>query len=264
VAGTAAAQTGVIEFTARAVPTAGRAEPAMELPFYLLRKSFAEIQKEADAAEPKPDLDRFIEGLDVSKELKEWMKRTRVVQLRSAEFVRKLIADDLFAVTEFFEAYITRNAGDAVSGFPAPKYKDSDKKDNPQRYERQVKEYREQVRRFLGANPQSLSGIEMELAGVDPGPRWLRQESERRQRVRLRALDLAETRYLVAKTQTNLEGRASLAGILPGNYWLTTLESEAAAGDVRLRWDVPVTVYAGATSRLQLSNLNAVPPKTSR
>ncbi len=40
-------QTGAIEFVAQVTPTAGRPEPARQLTFYLLRKSFADIQKEA-------------------------------------------------------------------------------------------------------------------------------------------------------------------------------------------------------------------------
>jgi hypothetical protein len=263
-AGSAAAQTGSIEFTARVAPSVGRAEPAMQIPFHLLRKSFADIQKEAEESEPKPDLDRFIGGLDVSKELKEWMKRTRVVQLQSPEFVRKLTEEDIFSVQEFFDAYIARNAGDRLAGFPNPKYRENDKKDNPQRYERQLQEFREQVRRFLRSNSQSLSGIEIELADIDPGRVWLRQENERRQRVRLQSLNLAETRYLVTKTQTDLQGRAGFSGVMPGDFWLSTLEHEAAAGDARLRWDVPVTVRSGATSRLDLWNGNAVPAKSTR
>jgi hypothetical protein len=54
---------GAIEFVARVTPTAGRAEPVRQLTFFLLRKSFADIQKEVEETEPKPDLDRFIEGL---------------------------------------------------------------------------------------------------------------------------------------------------------------------------------------------------------
>jgi hypothetical protein len=260
----ATAQTGAIEFTARVAPTVGNAEPARKIPVYLLRKSFADIQKEADEAEPKLELDRFIDGLDVSKELKAWMKRTRVVQLQSAELTLKLAPEDIFTVPEFFDAYFSRNAGDETSGFPAPKYKESDKKSNPQRYERQVKEYREQVRRFLDANPQSLNGIELELVDIDPGRKWLRQEAERRQRVRLHALNLAETRYLVTKTQTDLNGRGGFTNVPPGEYWLSTLEVEAIAGDSRVRWDAPVTVRAGETSRIDLWNGNAVPAKSAR
>ncbi len=62
---------GLIEFVARATPTAGRAEPVRQITFYLLRKSFGDIRKEAEAAEPKPDLDKFIAGLKVSTELKD-------------------------------------------------------------------------------------------------------------------------------------------------------------------------------------------------
>jgi hypothetical protein len=45
-----------------------------------------------------------------------------------------------------------------------------------------------------------------------------------------------------------------------GDYWISSLGLTAAAGDVRLRWDVPVRVLAGQTTRLELTNLNAVNP----
>ena len=254
-------QTGSIEFVARATPTAGRAEPAMRLTFYLLRKSFAEIQKEAAESEPKVDLDRFEEGLEVSKELKAWMKRTRWVQLTGSEFMRRVTVNDILEVPEFFEAYLRRNAGDISVGFPSPKYRERDRTQNPQRYEKQVQDYHDQIHKFIEANPHTRNGMDLHLADIDPGQRWARQDAERRRRIRDRWLELAQTRYLVAKTETNLEGHAMLMGILPGAYWLSTLEGEAVAGDVRLRWDTPVAVRAGQVTRLELSNVNAVQPE---
>ena len=56
---------GVLEVLARVTPTDGRAEPAREFMLYLLRKSFADIQREAEEIEPRPDMDKFIDGLDV-------------------------------------------------------------------------------------------------------------------------------------------------------------------------------------------------------
>jgi len=256
-----APQTGEIEFVARVTPTAGRPEPARQLTFYLLRKSFADVQKEAEDSEPKPDLDRFIEGLEVSKELKVWMKRQRSVDLSSPDFARRLTVDDIIGVPEFCEAYVKRNAGATALGFPTPKYRPQDATQNPVKYKRQLEEYRKQVRRFIESNPGSVEGIEAQLDAINPGQRWAQQQSEQRRRSRRRTLQLAQTRYLVAKTDTDLEGRGMLAGILPGEYWLSTLETEAVAGDARLRWDVPVTVQGGQSTRVELSNLNAIEPQ---
>lgn len=255
----AQAQTGGIEFTVRVTPTVGRAEPALQLSCYLLRKSFAEIRKEADEAEPRPDLDDFVDALEGSLQLKAWMKRNKTVRLNGEEFARQATVDDVFEVPEFFDAFITQNAGDLR--FPAPKYTDRDRAKNPEKYERMRQEYREQLRKHARDNPHTLVGMEIHLTEVDAGQRWAREEDLRRQRVRHRSLQLAQTKYLAARTETDLEGRAVLVNIPAGEYWLSTLENDAAAGDVRLRWDTPVAVQAGRVTRLELSNVNAVPPK---
>ncbi len=259
----AAAQTGSIEFVARVTPTAGRAEPVRQLTFYLLRKSLAEIQKEVEQTEPKPDLDRFIEGLEVSNELKAWMKKKRWVDLAGTDFLRQLKANDILDVPEFYDAYLRRNVGDAGVGFPTPKYRESDREKNPEKYEKLRQEYREVLRKFIENNPHTVEGIELYLDAINPGQRWAQQDSELRLRTRRRALNLAQTRYLEAKTETDLEGRGAFIGVPPGEYWLGTLETEAVAGDVRLRWDTPVTVRAGQMTRLELSNLNAIEPRRS-
>jgi len=43
-----------------------------------------------------------------------------------------------------------------------------------------------------------------------------------------------------------------------GNYWVSTLNLDAGAGDARLRWDVPVTIQNGRSTRVELTNLNAI------
>jgi hypothetical protein len=256
-----AAQTGTVELIAQVTPTAGRPEPVRQITFYLLRKSFADIQKEAEESEPKPDLDLFIEGLEVSKELKAWMKKKHMVELAGSGFTGRLTVDDIFEVPEFYDAYLKRNSGGAAIGFPKPKYRSQDARENPEKYKREVEEYRKQLRRYIEANPQSIEEIDAQLEAINPGPRWAQQQSDQRRRGRRRTLQLAQTRHLVAKTDTDLEGRGTLTGIPPGEYWLSTLETEAVAGDARLRWDVPVTVRASQTTRIELSNLNAIEPQ---
>ena len=261
--GQTAPQSGSVEFVARATPTGGRPESVLRFPFYLLRKSFAEIRKEAETSEPQPDLDRFVDALEVSKELKAWMKRTRMVQLTGSEFMQRVTVNDIFEVPEFFEAYLARNAGDVTVGFPKPKYRERDGERNPQKYERQRQEYHEQIRKFLETYPHSREGMELHLIQFDPRQRWAQQEAERRRRIRNRWLALAQTRYLVARTETDLEGRGGFTGIPPGEYWLSTLEGEATVGDARLRWDFPVAVRAGRAAWVELSNINAAQPERS-
>ncbi len=253
--------TGGIDFVARVTPTDGRPEPVRQLSFYLLRKSLAAIQKEAEEAEPKPDLDRFVDALEISPELKAWMKKNGSVELAGTDFIRRVKVSDALDVPEFYEAYLKRNAGDVAVGFPEPKYRESDKATAPQKYEKLHAEYREAVRKWIVNNPQSVDGIEVHLDTINPGQRWAQQATELRRRARKRALDLAQTTYLVAKTDTDLDGRGAFTGLLPGDYWLGTLETEAVVGDARLHWDAPVTVRAGQRTRMELSNLNALEPR---
>ncbi len=60
------AQNGSIEFVARATPSGGLEEPVRGFPFFLLSRSFEEIEKDADAESPKPDLNAFIAKPDMS------------------------------------------------------------------------------------------------------------------------------------------------------------------------------------------------------
>ena len=76
--------------------------------------------------------------------------------------------------------------------------------------------------------------------------------------IRRRALDLAQSKYLVARAETNLQGEGFLRGSQPGNYWLSTLDVSANVGDARPRWDTPLTVRPGQQVRIVLSNVNAV------
>ncbi len=257
----ALAQTGSIDFTARVTPAAGVPEPVRGVPFYLLHKSFTEILAEADAAEPKPDLDAFVDKLRVSAELKTWMKKNHTASLSGEEFVRSLTADDIMNVPEFFSAYLERNAGDNSVDFPKPKYKERDKQKDPARYEKQRQEYLDAVRKFLLANTESTAGLDLTLDPINPGPAWLLLTARRGPAIQRRALELAQTQYLVAKVQSDLDGHGRIDKIPPGNYWLGTLDIFATVGDASIRWDVPVSLDSGLTTRVELSNSNGIVPQ---
>ncbi len=256
-----ATPTGWIEFVARVAPSDGRPEPVRQFTFYLLRTSLAGIRKEVEATEPAADLDKFIDGLEVSTPLKAWMKKQRWVELAGPDFIRLLKADDVLGIPEFREAYMQLNANDIAVGFPKPKFRDADKTRNPEKYAKQKQEYELALRRYLEANPHTLDGIEVHLDAINPGQRWAQGQAEVRRRIRKRTLELAQTRYLVAKTDTDYDGRGMFSALPPGDYWLGTLEQEAVAGDARLHWDVPLTVRSGQATRVELSNLNALEPQ---
>lgn len=256
----AAAQEGSIEFVARATPSGGLEEPVRGFPFYLLSKSFEDIGKEVEAAEPKPDRDAFISKLDLSPELKAWMKKNDCVSLAGDDFIHKLRPADILDVPEFNSAYMDRNAGDRSVDFPKPKFKASDQVKNPAKFEKLSAEYKEAIRRYIEQHPQSIDGIDLNLAPIDPSPKWNDLLGKRAPEIRRRTVDLAQSKFLVARAQTNLDGQGFFRGIPPGTYWLSTLDMAAGVGDARPRWDVPVTVRPGETAYVALSNVNSVRP----
>jgi len=256
----AAQSAGSIEFTAQVAPTDGRPEPVRQLTFYLLRKSLDDIRKEALQLEPPPDLDKFIDGLTVSPSLKAWMKKNHTVQLSGTDFTKSVTADDVVDIPEFYDAYMLRNSGYEGTGFPKPKFKLKDEASKPEKFNEAKAEYKEAVRKFVRTTPESVPGIEGDLIKFDSSVTWEQLMAEQRSRLDKRALELAQTRYLAAQTDTDLDGRGYFASLAPGRYWIGMLGKQAVSGDVRLRWDFPVTVRPGEPTRVALSNLNAVKP----
>jgi hypothetical protein len=256
----ASAQTGSIEFVARVTPTDGLEEPVRGFPVFLLSRSYEGICKDVSASEPPPDMDAFIAKLDVSPELKGWMKRNHWVTLSGEDFIHKLKVPDVMGVPEFYKAYRERNAGDESTSFPAPKFKAADQQKDPAKYARLVDAYTEAIRTYMEQHPESIDGIDATLNDVDPSPKWNELEGKHKTAVRQRGLNLAQSKYLVARTQTDLQGQGFLRGVPAGTYWLSSLDVAAEVGDARPKWDVPVTVHAGKTEEVALSNANALPP----
>ena len=266
--GAQAPATGAVEFVAHVRPTDGRPEPVRQLSFYLLRESVANIREEAERAEPAADMDRFIDGLEVSPELKAWMKKHRTVDLVGTDFVKQLTADDVISVPEFFSAYKTQNGVALGVGIPEPKFKPGDQ-------QKERGKISTRARRICGGHASGtskriaiwrLDGLDAALADKNPGRRWAQIIAEHQQRVQRRVFELAQTHYLAAEVDSDLDGRGVLTGLTPGEYWITTLDTPALAGDLHLRWDLGVTVRAGETARVELSNLNALdtPEQTMR
>lgn len=254
----ALAQNGSIEFTIHVSPTGGVEEPVRGFPVFLLSKSYEDIQKEADTAYPKQDLNDFIESLDCSKELKDWMKKNQWITFSGVDFIKKLKPEDMMNIPEFHKAYMERNAGDQATGFPIPKFKESDKQKDPAKYKKEEAKYNDEVLRYIQQVPESINGIDMNLQDIDPSRKWNAMEAKRTPEVQRRVMDLAEGKYLVARTETNLQGQGFFPSVPPGTYYLSTLNIPAIVGDARPRWDAPLTVQPDQTAYIVLSNVNAV------
>ena len=256
----AAQSTGRIEFAARVAATGGQPEPVRQLTFYLLRKSVEDIRAEALQTSPATDLDKFIDGLGLSPELKAWMKKHHSVRLYGEEFIKSVTPDDIVDIPEFFKAYMTHNEAYRGAGFPEPKFKEKDRDSNPEKYNDEKVQYKAAVRKFIAAAPNPADGMDLELVGLNPYAKWESLQFKQRQLLETRAFQLAEERYVVARTDSDLDGRGSFARIAPGNYWIGMFGAEAISGDVHLHWDYHVTVQPGETAQVALSNLNASRP----
>lgn len=249
---------GEIDLTARVSPTAARPEPARQFTIYVLNKSYADIVKEVQAQDPLPARDKFIDDLKVSPELKAWLKAHDILDLTMPDVDRLITPDDVIHVPEFLLAYQRSNSGGVTAGLPKPRYTDADKKDHPERYKKLHDEYLVALKKFIQARPETANGMELELPGVNPQSSWARIQAEHDRFVALRTPETAQTKYLVAKGETDLDGHCSISGVPVGKYWLSSLNIDANAGDVHLRWDVPVQIAAGQVTRIELTNLNSV------
>jgi len=256
-AASAQTATGSVEFVARITPTAARPEPVRQFTFYILTKSYTAIVKEVEEKVPQPARDAFIDGLTVSPELRAWLKGHDTLDLTVPELDKLLTPDDLIKVPEFLEAYQRSNRGGVTSGLPRPKYREADRTEHPEKYEKLRQEYLTALMKFIRTHPDTVNGVELELDAVNPQKKWAALLSERRRKVGRTAPDLAEIKFLAAKADTDLEGHGSVSGLAPGDYWISSLGLEAEAGDIRVHWDVPITVKAGQSTRVELSNLNS-------
>jgi len=261
----AAAQdaSGTLDFIARIAPTAARPEPVRQFTFYVLTKSYNEVVKEVEEQNAVPSRDKFIDDLKVSPELKEWLKAHDVFDLTMPGLDQLVTPDEIIRVPEFLLAYQRSNSGGVTNGIPRPKYSDADKTERPERYKKQQQEYLVALKKFIQMHPETVSGIELELSAVNPQHQWSRLQADHKKRVLRLAPDVAQTKYLAGRVDTDLDGRASVSGLSPGNYWLSTLNLDANAGDTRLGWDVPVTIRAGQGTRIELTNLNAIDLRAS-
>src|SRR5436309_12410649 len=116
---------------------------------------------------------------------------------------------------------------------------------------------------FIQNPPEANSGGQVGLGGGKPQKKWDVLQNDRRRRVQRIAPNVAQIKFLAAKVDTDLEGRATISGLAPGDYWISTLNLDADSGDMRVRWDVPVRIERGKAIRVELSNLNSIDTRSS-
>jgi hypothetical protein len=253
----AQSEKGAIDLTARITPTAARPEPVRQFTFYVLTRSYAEIAHDIDTQNVALPRSEFIDTLKCSPELKKWLKAHDVMDLTMPDVDKLITADDIVTVPEFLKAYQLSNSGGVTNGIPKPKYKEVDKTEHPEKYQKDYQDYLDSLKKFIQSHPDSINGVELELRAVNPQDKWAKIGADHRNAVQRLAPEAAQIKYLVTKADTDLDGHFAISGLPSGNYWISSLNLDADAGDVRLRWDVPVTISPGRTTRIELTNLNA-------
>ncbi len=262
-AGMAQSSTGTLDVTAQITATGGRPEPVRQFPLCLLTKSYVDIMKEVEESDPLPTKDQFIDKLKVSAPLKDWMKKHDVMDLTQLEFDKLVTPDDIMAVPEFLSAYQRSNSGGVTTGLPTPKFREADKEANPEKYEKLKQDYFASMKKFMSAHPSTINGIELELGAVSPKLAWDKVVVDHRRKVAQLAPDTAQSKYLAARGDTDLDGRTTFSGLKAGDYWLSSLGIDAASGDRHIHWDVRTSVQAGQTIRVTLSNVNGTDANTA-
>ncbi|HEY2455805.1 MAG TPA: hypothetical protein VGI13_00785 [Candidatus Acidoferrum sp.] len=256
-AGILAAQgTTSLNLAAHITPTGGRPEPVRQFTFYVLTKSYPDIIKEVEAGDVIPTREEFLSKMKASPELRDWMKAHDVMDLTAPDMDKLVTPNNVMDIPEFFAAYLRANSGGVTNGLPMPKFRESDKETNPAKYDKLHNEYLVALKHFIQTHPATISGIELELAGVNPKNQWDKIVGDHKLKVAQLAPDTAQTKYLAGKAETDLDGRAVVNGLAPGNYWVSSLGLDASSGDRRLRWDVPVGIQGGQPARIELTNLN--------
>ncbi len=248
--------TGNLDVTVHITPTGARPEPVRQFTLYILTKSYADIVKEVEGGDVLPTREAFIDNLKCTPQLKKWLKAHDEMDLTMPDFDKLVTPVEIMEVPEFLAAYQRSNSGGVTTGMPIPKFREADREANPEKYAKLREDYIKALKKFVETHPSTVSGMELELAGVNPKMQWDKIHADHKKRLLQLAPDTAQTKYLVTKAETDMDGRVTYSGLAPGTYWVSTLNMDAASGDRRLNWDVPAKVQAGQTTRIDLSNVN--------
>ncbi len=262
--GTAQTSTGTLDVTVHITPTGARPEPVRQFTLYFLTKSYADIVKEVEGNDVLPTREEFIDNLKCTPQLKKWLKAHDVMDLTMPDFDKLVTPVEIMEVPEFLAAYQRSNSGGVTSGMPTPKFREADRETNPEKYNKQKQEYITALKKFVETHPSTITGMELELAAANPKYQWDKLHENHKKKIAQLAPDTAQTKYLAAKADTDMDGRVTVAGLAPGTYWASSLNMDAASGDRRLNWDVAAKVQAGQTTRLDLSNVNGIDAFTSQ
>jgi len=231
--------------------------------FLYPHQELLEIVKEVEEKDPIPPRDRFIDALKVSPELRSWLKGHDTLDFTEPGFDKLLTPDDVLNVPEFLLAYQRTNSGGRDQRPAEAKYTDADKTDHPEKYEKLKQDYLASLKKFLRSRPETMSGGRTRTGRRQPAAQ-VGRAPERSPQTRP-ACRPGRGPAQISRRQGGHRSRGArlIVWRCPGDYWISSLNLDADAGDMRVRWDVPVKIDRGKTIRVELSNLNSIDARSS-
>ena len=117
----------------------------------------------------------------------------------------------------------------------------------------------ETIRHYIEQPPQSVDGIDLNLAEIDPGPKWNALLGRRTIRKFIAGLSTWHSPNIWSHARNRTFKDKDFCAMCHQETIGSALDVAADVGDAQ-RWDVPVTVQPGQTEYVSLSNVNSVQP----
>jgi len=124
------------------------------------------------------------------------------------------------------------------------------------RYKKQKDEYYAAYASFIRSHPETMSGMELELDGVNPQRKWEQIANDHKKHIQHLAPDVAQTN--ICSKSGHRSGRPRRCFRIASRQLLDQFaESGCRRRNTRVRWDVPVSINRAKPTRIELTNLNA-------
>lgn len=271
-------QTAALKIKVGVIFKNGDVKPLPRAEFSLNRKDGESIKVEAEKSLNLPPADSFFEYIDsqlnVSRELKEWIKKNDQQNFSAYKTVWKILTiNDAFQIPEFFEQLRSfknplvksRLSGEMILTKPnqPPEYPIAS--GNKENDDASILKYKEILSQYFpspGDNFQAkyywIEDLALPVAMKYPNLDYIsssRKAEETRKSMIDMAVKLLTKKYTVRTAKTSFTGEADFE-VPAGTYWLSNNEP-SSIGSSNILWDMKINLKPGQVIRIELSNDNA-------